>query len=848
MKKLTEFVIRFPWITTLVLFAITGFFAYEIRNVRIDNELTTFLKEDDPAKQFYSDVVETFGSEILAVIGVFVEEGAPQKDIFDPAVLTLISDMTEELEASSIHAMVDIREKIEKPDGRKMWQLVRTEEQDVSPEGVISLATLSHLSSRTIPAEEPGEESEELIEVLDVLPDPPADRKKRNAAIVSKPASYRELPPELIFSQDVADRARRTLTSWDMYKNNLVGEDLRSTAIYVTLPREATIEYETELHRFIMDMLARYDRPDDGLAFHVSGIPMVAVLLGQYMHKDLRTLVPFCFVVMILVLLIAFRRLNGVLMPFLTVSMSVIWTLGFMGLIGKPMTIITSGLPVLLVAVGSAYTIHVVHHFYEQIALGVQKREAILSTMTKIGVAVGFAGLTTVGGFGSLMTSQVVPIREFGGFAAFGALAALIVNFLLVPAVFTLQPHPGGKKSEEHDEDTNDLAVVEASLLGRLLRRLALFIGKRPRTVTVASGLVLVIFFIATLQVVADSNMVRYFRESSPIRISDTWLNKMLGGTTTFSVVIDSKKEGGFMVPANLRRVEAFQKYMQDTFPDYIKKTMSIADYIKKINKTMGKEAADQYRIPDTEAEVYDELMLYENRPEVIESMIDFDRQKIRVLVRAQVGGTRYMTEMKPIIDRYTKEHFADCDVQMTGDLFFRWTVDTRIVSGQKISILVSIAAVFVMLMLIFRSVTLGLICLVPIVLSILGNFTLMALVGFPLDVGTALIASTAVGIGIDYAIHYVNRYRIEREQTEDLAEAVRRTHVTSGKAIIFNAVAVALGFLVLTGSQFIPLIRMGMLTAATMFFAAFATMTTLPALLMVTRPYAKKWGAKDTQ
>jgi uncharacterized protein len=836
MNAWTRAIIRHPWLTLAIILGITVFFALQIPKIRIDNELTTFLPDHHPARQYYLDAQEIFGSETVSLIGIFLEEDSPAKTVFTPELLTMVRDITTECEQASIKAPIRNRERQKQPDGSMLWVEMGSEVKTESPTDVISLATMAHVVSKTVPSEFPDEDPEIVIEVEDMLPDSPATLKTRQEAL-AKLGSYDKLPAELLYNEKDAKQAHRIIDSWDMYKNNIVGQDLRSTAIYITLPEGHTIEYETELHKFLEEMIARYDKENDGIAFTLAGLPTISSLLGQYMHRDLRMLVPICFAVMVLILLISFRRFNGVFMPFITVGMSVIWTVGLMAMLGKAMTVITSGLPVLLVAVGSAYTIHVIHHFYDQMRAGAEKKQAITTTMTKIGAAVLMAGLTTVGGFGSLMSSEVVPIREYGEFAAFGAFAALVINFIFVPAALQIQPN---RKRREDEIAENDLEHAEASFLGRMLGRLAGFVANNPKAVSLASLLILIGFSVLSSFMVTDSNLVEYFKYDSPIRVSDRWLNERLGGTTTFSLVVDSKEPEGFMKPENLRKVEALQAFLVERFPDYIKKTMSVADYVKKINKTIGEENPDQFRIPDSEAEVYENLLLYESKPEVLEKVIDFDRQQVRVLVKAMVGGTRYMTEMKPEIDAWCATNMPEFDVHFNGEMFLRWNVDQDLVAGQKRSILISVIAVFFLLMLIFKSARVGLMAMSPIVLSILGNFSIMVLIGYSLDIGTALIASTAVGIGIDYAIHYVNRYRLERKDFGPI-EAVRRTHISTGKAIVFNAFAVAIGFLVLTGSQFIPLIRMGLLSAVTMFFAATATLITLPALLIVTKPYRQK-------
>ena len=172
-----------------------------------------------------------------------------------------------------------------------------------------------------------------------------------------------------------------------------------------------------------------------------------------------------------------------------------------------------------------------------------------------------------------------------------------------------------------------------------------------------------------------------------------------------------------------------------------------------------------------------------------------------------------------------------------SGENFIQYAVDRLVVTGQMRSLSFSVLIVFILCTLIFRSLVGGLLSIIPIVVTVLANFAIMGTTGIPLDLGTALVANAAVGCGIDYAIHFINRYRVERGNGKEPIEAARETHLTSGKAITFNATAVALGFFVLVFSNFNPVIRLGVLTGLTMFIASFTALTVLPPLLVWLRP-----------
>jgi len=881
MGSLAKLLLRYPWLTIVVIVLITIFFGYQLQFIQIDNQVKYFLPDSNYAKQQYLRMEELFGGEIVGVIGVSADAGGPYPDIYNPTALRLVQQLTDWAKEIEIESRQD----------HLIW--VKTEDIDNIPkshnrlEGFCTPQMLEVIKQHETPADLTGyskiyicmtKEKQKLDKVLS-LADTKMIYDKVLPPVEPKGEAVHELAIENIWSkppetQVEADAIRRRVNSWDKYKNNLVSPDNRSTAIYFFIPTNANIEFVEKLQKLIDENLAALERPNDGLSFQVGGIPMITVWMGRYLLSDLRLLIPFVFLVIIGVLILSFRNLTGVLLPSLTVAIANIWTIGFVAFVGKPLSLITSALPTLMVAVGSAYTIHIIHHYFEQMRTGRPKREVIIDTIRRVGMAVVMAGLTTVGGFLSLSTSSVLPIRDFGWFAGFGTFAALFVSLVLVPPILLLKREKAKKMPSA--TTTTDANQDEEGRLSPLLERLGRFIVGHKRQVLAATLVLISVCAYLTSKVEVTSNLASYFHPSSPIRVSDDFLNRQFGGTNVFSLSLDGGEKDFWKDPERLRKIEGLGPLVQKKFP-IVGDTLSVVDYIKKMNMALHYDDPAQYRIPDTKQAVAETLFLFAQKSDSLESAIDFNYQTIRLAFKCRDGHTHVMGQIEKFIDGWMKENFPemlgrpaptpswwylalygigitnpwpkvlDQKYIFSGTNYLRLVVDRLVVTGQVRSIFFSILIVFILAAIIFRSFVGGLLSVVPTIVTILCNFAIMAAFKIPLDIGTALVSNAAVGMGIDYAIHYINRYRLEKMAGEKTISAIIRTHRTTGVAILYNATAVALGFFVCMLSNFQPVKMMGLLTGITMFIASFTALTFLPVLLIILRPrFIRKVSKED--
>ncbi|OGK01388.1 MAG: hypothetical protein A2519_14835 [Candidatus Raymondbacteria bacterium RIFOXYD12_FULL_49_13] len=339
--------------------------------------------------------------------------------------------------------------------------------------------------------------------------------------------------------------------------------------------------------------------------------------------------------------------------------------------------------------------------------------------------------------------------------------------------------------------------------------------------------------FLAT-RLTSDNVMVKYFKKNSEIRIADEVLNSFIGGTSELAVVITGKNQEVFRNPGFLVLLDTLQTRI-NTIPG-VGKTISFANYIKRIHRSMNNNSDAFSSIPASPDMIAQYLLLisYED----YETLVDESFTEGRIVVQIKEASTDYyrdvIKKIQTLVPAGMKEY---ADISMTGTADLMLTVNRLVVKGQISSIIASAIIVLLLSAAVFRSITGGLLTIVPLTVAVVINFGVMGFLGIPLEVGTALTASIAIGVGVDYAIHYINSVKKNAGDARGPSGACEKATRLSGSAILFNALSVAAGFLVLNLSSFIPLIRLGNLIALTMVTASCATLTLLPILMQVIKP-----------
>ena len=492
-------------------------------------------------------------------------------------------------------------------------------------------------------------------------------------------------------------------------------------------------------------------------------------------------------------------------------------------------------------------------------------------TMGEMWQPVVLTSLTTAAGFLSFLTTAIVPIRYFGVFTGVGILAAMLFSLTFLPAMLSLLSPTVSRGLRHQMGRSGDLMATgwAAALLSRLGRGVA----RHPFAVWVPAALVGAICLIGAQRIVVDSSIVGMLDPLHATRIGDEVLRDKFQGTVPIYVAIEGHAPDRLKDPVLLDQLDRLQATVEQD-PD-VGGSLSLAEYIKRMHRVMNEDRAEMEVIPTSQELVAQYLLLYSfsGDSDDFEEIVDYDYQHANVAVYLRSDTTRNVERVVGIIRDFAVREFGQNGESDTaahdplGVRFGRWLAGIEptvtgwetnsgfrigiagngyvlnrmselVVSGQLSSLVTSLGAVFLLTAFMFRSWVAGLINVLPISLVMIFSFGVLGLLGIPLEIGKSLTASMVIGIGIDYTIHFLSKYRVKvQEGLTDPEQITAATMATSGKAIFFNAVVVIGGFLVFLNSNFAANFYLGAMLSLNMRACLLVSMTVLPAILNRFKP-----------
>lgn len=561
---------------------------------------------------------------------------------------------------------------------------------------------------------------------------------------------------------------------------------------------------------------------------YIGGMPVTRVSLTQDMRKDMRRFLPIGLAIMLVFLLACFRQARGVILPFVMTVMAIVVSMGLIPMLGWKIHTVTILLPVILLAVANDYGIHLLARYQEDNAPGTDHSSAELARRGIIELTrpVLATGLTTVVGMLCLLSHLIIPAKQLGILAAIGVAFAMIGSLVFIPAVLALLP----KAKPVFDANKASKAT---SPLDRMLVFFARAVASSPRAILVGSVLVSLAVGVGATQIVVDTNPMSFYKRTEPVWKSTNLLNEHLGGWAGVAVIF----KGDIKEPKVLREMDGLEQYLKKH--EYVGTTNSLASVMRKMHQVMNENDPKFDKIPETRELVAQYLLLYSMSGDAkdFEKLVDFPYEHAQLMAKVTDSGTTAATKVIDDIRTYKKEH-PNAPIEMVGG-FLDVMADMvhHVVWGQVVSMALAAVMVWLLVAMLMRSLIGGLLCVGPLVLALLMIFGVMGFAGIELNLVTALLSSIMIGVGVDYSIHFLWRYRDERNEGLDPTAAVERTLTTTGRGIVFNGLSVVVGFAVLIISAFYPVRFFGLLVAISILASLVGALVVLPAIVVLLRP-----------
>tara|TARA_B100000315_G_scaffold154367_1_gene142892 strand:+ start:1937 stop:4441 length:2505 start_codon:yes stop_codon:yes gene_type:complete len=814
-------IVEYPRSILVVLALVVGFFATWVDDFQLDASSDSLLLEGDQDLRFYKDIKARYGDDEFLIVTY-----QPEKDLFAAETLSHLKKLRDEL--SNLNAIDSVVSILDVPLLKSPPKSLSDLEEDVP--NLLSPGTNQNLAKQELL-------TSKLYRDLIISSDGKTTAMQLNMVLNEELES-------LIKARDVL-REKRLVEALDT--DELIQLEILSEQI-----REQRDVYRRQNVETIASIRSVLDRYRVGVDIFLGGVPMITVDMIDYIQSDIEVFGTCILLFLILALLFIFKRPRWMMISMLCCLMGLIVMTGFLGLVGWPVTVVSANFVALLLIFSLSITVHLTVHYRELNSLHPEQSQRWLVQQTLINkwVPCLYTTITTMVGFASLLIAGIRPVIDFGWMMLISMGTIFVMVFLLFPSLLVILKRLQTKQ--------------EMDLTSRITKTLSQLVLSRQKEMVFVFALIAAISAVGITQLTAENQFIKAFKEDTEIFQGLTVIDTELGGTTPLDIIIEADSS---FFNTNEQPTENFEEdefldmdFFDDETEEYdigadsywynsfqLKTVAAIHDYLESLDEA-GKvlsiaTTVDVMKIlnDDEELDTFFLSLLYKKIPQdVKETLFDpylsADGNQIRISFRVfesypELQRNALINKIKT--DLVETIGLEASQVKLTGLLVLYNNVLQSLFRSQILTIGVVFLAIMVMFLVLFRSLKIAFVAILPSMLASGSVLGLMGWLGIPLDVMTITIAAICIGIGVDHSIHYIHRFRSEIKQQASARIAIEKSHASTGKAIYYTSIIIVVGFSILGLSNFIPTIYFGVFTAFAMLVALIANLTLLPLLLL---------------
>ena len=611
----------------------------------------------------------------------------------------------------------------------------------------------------------------------------------------------------------------------------------------------ATIKYGElgEISARVNSQLIELDKKQNYVSMKATGTGIISNDMNEVTMAANMIIMPTIFIIICLILFIMFKSFSYVILPLISLAISVIWLFGSMVLLGMTFNIMMVAIVPLLMGLGVDYSVHLSHEYRSELKKGKKPGPAIVTSIKDIGTAMSLATITTVIAFLSFLTATIVPLRTFGILCALGITYTLITAITFQPALRYIIDR---KKINFISKNNHKLS------LDCYMEKFSNFVLRQRKKIVVISIFITIFMLIGAVQVETTFDLHDFLPEGNES------MELMMNIGEYFPSSSENQEyiliEGNIATVATLRGISKTYDNLKDN--EYIAKTptgepkrkciLSIIKNAIRDNSSIALDFnLDTEGIPQTDTEVEKLFDYFYNHPDYmmdVLSVLHYDGQKydatvIRVYTAISYSETQELDTTKQagiLYDSLNEDmtSFGDAKAIVTGPSSALYTIVGSMTNSQIISTFISIILASIVLIIVFKNPILGLIAVIPVGICIIWIIGTIYFIGYSFNIMTIMVTSLTIGIGIDYAIHATQRFRLTADRTGDVEKAVCQTVGHTGGALFIAALTTVAGFGLLILAPMPPEQQFGIITSMTIIYAYITSIIVLPPILM-------KWG-----
>ncbi len=655
--------------------------------------------------------------------------------------------------------------------------------------------------------------------IEDVISPSTTDNVKSSGGFLDIHPVLREIPrtsqDEAVLRQDIADNP--------FLHEKIASADGTAIALYIPIEQK---DMSYRIAGEIETILARELLP--GQQYHLAGLPVSEDTFGYEMFIQMAIVAPLAFMVILAIVYLMFRQSAFLVPVAITAMFSVLWAMGALIGLGFTVHIMSSMIPVFLMPIAILDDIHILSEFFDRYRVLGDKRRALIEAMRPLYKPMFYTTLTSGVGFASLALADIPPVRIFGLFVAFGIAAAWLLALTIVPAVISLMDDEQLKRRLFRAGD------VHSGPLYQLLGSLGNVAFARARAVLVLGIAAFAFGLVGLWQIEVNDNPVKWFKADHPLRQADTVMNDLFGGTYMAYLVVDAQEPEAIKQPEVVTYIDRLQENLEAD--PLVGKTSSVADIVKRINLVLHDNDPGYDIVPESSEAVGQFLFLFQSSgdPNDLDNFIDREERQANIWLQMKGGDNRQMQDVENRLAAFVQANPPPEGValKLSGLTYINKVWQDLMVTGMLKAVLGSFLVVFLLMLLDFRSLTFGVLAMVPLTGSIVLTYGLVGWIGLDYNMPIAVCGALSLGLGIDFAIHFLQRFKAHVVESRDVELTIQHMFGEPGRAIARNAIIITIGFLPLTFSTLSPYMTVGLFFASLMLFCTLATLFMLPGAL----------------
>jgi predicted RND superfamily exporter protein len=604
------------------------------------------------------------------------------------------------------------------------------------------------------------------------------------------------------------------------YSNTLFSSDLTSICIVVNHTQIITKKASDELLTDIENLILKYKFKE----LHYAGKIRGQKTYLTKMKFELMLFLTISVILIILFLFISFRSAYGVIVPLITVFISIIGVLGIMQVFGKSLDVMSTLLPTILFVVGMSDAIHILNRYIEELRSGKEKKEAIKTTFKEVGLATFFTSITTSVGFITLVSVPIKPMQDFGIYSAIGVLLAFTIAITFLPATLSLL-----KKPTIITKQTKQL------FWNKVLSKSFIYVIRNQGKIAIGYFIVMIISVIGILQLQVDYKLLEDLSEDNPLQQDFRFFENSYSGIRPFEMAISTKDSSSIFTFEVMQQMDKVEKYLYKNYEaGFILSPVSI---IKSLNKATHGGSSSFFKIPSNKKKhqkLLNKLKRF-NVENKVSNLVNKDKSIARFTGKMDDVGSKSVKEKNIQFEQFFQSEIDTnlIEYKLTGTALLVDKNNEFLATNMIIGLAIAFILIALLIGVIFKSIKMALLSIIPNVVPLAFIGGLMGFVGTNINMSTSIIFTIAFGIAVDDTIHFLSKYKIESDKGKSLIYSLKRTYLSTGKAIVITTLILCGGFISLIFSDFKSTFLIGTYVGLILFAAVITDLLLLPVLLL---------------